>query len=88
MSTFCRRFGTNFGESSIIQSFRYPDKITIEGDTKSVTYSQLNSQVNSLAHGILDVGLKKDDIICQLQGNTIVNSFEPAALVFENGFAR
>ena len=88
MSTFCRRFGTNFGESSIIPSFRYPDKIAIEDDTKSAIYSQLNSQVNSLAHGILDVGLKKDDIICQLQGKTIVNIFQPAALVFENGFAR
>jgi acyl-CoA synthetase (AMP-forming)/AMP-acid ligase II len=108
----------NFGESLIIQSFRYPDKIAIKDDTKSVTYSQLNYRVNSLAHSMLDRGLKKGDIICQLQGNTIehiellyaiaktglirlplnprankaefiylINSFEPAALVFENNFA-
>jgi len=67
---------------------------------------------------MLDMGLKKEDIICQLQGNTIehvellyaiakaglirlpldprahktefthvINSFEPAALVFESSFA-
>lgn len=61
----------NFGESLTIQSSRYPDKIAIEDDTKSVTYNQLNSRVNSLANSMLDMGLKKGDIVCQLQGNTI-----------------
>ncbi len=107
----------NFGESLAIQSSRYPDKTAIEDDAKSATYSQLNSRVNSLANGMLDMGLRKGDIVCQLQGNTIehievlyaiaktglirlplnfradrtefvhiVNSFEPAALVFEDSF--
>lgn len=107
----------NFGESLAIQSSRYPDKIAIEDDAKTTTYGQLNSRVNSLANGMLDMGLKKGDIICQLQGNAVehiellyaiaktglirlplnpraektefvhvINSFGPAALVFENSF--
>jgi fatty-acyl-CoA synthase len=61
----------NFGESLRIQSLRSPDKIAVEDDFKTITYRELNARVNRLAHGMLDLGLKKGDIICQLQGNSI-----------------
>lgn len=61
----------NFGESLTIQSFRFPDKVAIEDDHQSITYKKLNARVNSLAHGMLDMGLRKGDIIGQLQSNSI-----------------
>jgi acyl-CoA synthetase (AMP-forming)/AMP-acid ligase II len=61
----------NFGECLTIQSYRVPDKIALEDDAKSITFRKLNERVNSLAHGLLELGLKKGDIVCQLQGNTI-----------------
>ncbi len=61
----------NFGESLAIQTYRFPDKVAIKDDAKDITYKQLNQRVNSLAHGMMDLGLKKGDVICQLQGNSI-----------------
>lgn len=61
----------NFGESLAIQSYRFPNKIAIEDDKKSISYKNLNARVNSLAHGLKNLGLKKGEILCHLQGNTI-----------------
>jgi fatty-acyl-CoA synthase len=108
----------NFGECLTIQSYRVPDKIALEDDAKSITFRKLNERVNSLAHGLLELGLRKGDVVCQLQGNTIehielifaiaklgmirlplnpragksefihiINTFEPKAMVFEEGFS-
>jgi len=61
----------NFGDCLSIYSYRFPDKIAVEDDAKSVTFRKMNERVNSLAHGLLALGLQKGDIVCQLQGNTI-----------------
>ena len=61
----------NFGESLTIQASRFPEKTAIEDDHKSITYGRLNSRVNSLTHGLIQTGLKKGDIVCHLQRNTV-----------------
>jgi len=61
----------NFAESLTIQSLRWPDKIAIKTESRNTTYKVLNSNVNSLSHGLHSLGIKKGDMICQLQGNTI-----------------
>ena len=61
----------NFGESLAIQSHRHPDKIAIEDDSKRILYRELNARVNRLVHGFIELGLKKGDILCHLQGNTV-----------------
>lgn len=77
----------NFGESLTIQSYRSPDKIAIEDDTKRITYQELNARVNSLVHGLTELGLKKGDIVCHLQGNT-VEHFELLFAVAKAGMIR
>ena len=79
--------GVNFGESLTIQSYRSPDKIAIEDDTKSITYRQLNARVNSLVYGFKEVGLRKGDIVCHLQGNT-AEHFELLFAVAKAGMIR
>jgi acyl-CoA synthetase (AMP-forming)/AMP-acid ligase II len=61
----------NFGESLTIQSYRHPDKIAIEDDSQKITYGELNARVNRAVHGFIELGLKKGDILCHLQGNTV-----------------
>lgn len=61
----------NFAESLTIQSYRFPKKVAIKDDMRAITYRMLNSRVNSLTHGLVNLGLVKGDIVCQLQGNTI-----------------
>ena len=61
----------NFGESLTIQTYRHPHKIAVEDDCKGITYQRLNERVNSLAHGLREIGLRKGSIVCQLQGNSI-----------------
>lgn len=77
----------NFGESLTIQSYRFPNKIAIEDDIKSIPYKQLNARVNSLVHGLMELGLKKGDIICHLQGNTIEH-FELLFAIAKAGMIR
>jgi acyl-CoA synthetase (AMP-forming)/AMP-acid ligase II len=77
----------NFGESLTTQSYRTPDKIAIEDDTKRITYQELNARVNSLVHGLTELGLKKGDIVCHLQGNT-VEHFELLFAVAKAGMIR
>lgn len=61
----------NFGDCLTIHSYRFPDKIALEDDAKGITFRKLNERVNSLAHGLLELGLRRGDIVCQMQGNTI-----------------
>lgn len=77
----------NFGESLTIQSYRVPDKIAIQDDAKSITYKQLNARVNSLSHGLMELGLRKGDIVCHLQGNTIEH-YELIYAVAKSGLIR
>jgi acyl-CoA synthetase (AMP-forming)/AMP-acid ligase II len=79
--------GLNFGESLTIQSYRHPDKIAIEDDSKRITYRELNDRVNRLVHGFTALGLRKGDIICHLQGNT-VEHFELLFAVAKAGMVR
>lgn len=41
-----------------------PDKVAIIHHDLRITYGELNSQVNRLAHALLNLGLKKEDRIC------------------------
>jgi len=77
----------NFGESLIIQSYRFPDKIAIEDEIKSIAYKQLNARVNSLVHGLIESRPEKEDIVCHLQGNT-VEHFELLFAVAKAGLIR
>jgi acyl-CoA synthetase (AMP-forming)/AMP-acid ligase II len=79
--------GLNFGETLTIQSYRHPDKIAVEDDSKRISYRELNDRVNRLVHGFTELGLKKGDIICHLQGNT-VEHFELLFAVAKAGMVR
>ena len=54
-------------------AWRYPDKIAVKDADQSIarTYKELNTRVNSLANGLLELGLKKGDFVAVLTYNCI-----------------
>ena len=49
----------------------YGDKEAVHCEGRVVTYRQLNDRVNQLSHGLRDLGIKKEDHIAYLAGNTL-----------------
>lgn len=49
----------------------YPDKSVVHAINNSLTYSQLNDQVNALANGLLNLGLQRGDRVAMLLPKSI-----------------
>jgi acyl-CoA synthetase (AMP-forming)/AMP-acid ligase II len=52
-------------------AWKFPVKIAAKDRFRQITYSELNSRVNQLAHGFLSLGVRKGDEITVLVGNRI-----------------
>ena len=52
-------------------AYKYPVKIAAQDRFRLVTYSELNTRVNQLAHGLLSMGLRKGDSVAVMVGNRI-----------------
>jgi len=52
-------------------AYKYPVKIAAKDRFREVTYSELNSRVNQLAHGLLSMGVRKGDSVAVMVGNRI-----------------
>ncbi|MFB0561460.1 MAG: class I adenylate-forming enzyme family protein [Candidatus Lokiarchaeia archaeon] len=51
------------GNQLVRAAWKYPDKEAIVCKGKRVTFKELNTRVNSLAHGLMDLGIKKGDFV-------------------------
>src|SRR5437867_4172234 len=52
-------------------AWKFPVKIAAKDRFRQITYNELNSRVNQLAHGFLSLGVRKGDEIAVLVGNRI-----------------
>jgi long-chain acyl-CoA synthetase len=77
----------HFAQSLTIQSLRAPEKMAIKDDRRTITYRDLNARVNSIVHGLRNLGLKKGDLVCQLQGN-LIEHFELLFAIGKAGMIR
>jgi acyl-CoA synthetase (AMP-forming)/AMP-acid ligase II len=50
---------------------KLPVKIAAQDRFRQITYSELNSRVNQLAHGLLSMGLRKGDSVAVMVGNRV-----------------
>ena len=59
------------GDIVRLNAKRYPEKKALMMGDDVLTYSQLNRQVNQLAHGLLSLGVKHGDRVAILAFNCI-----------------
>jgi acyl-CoA synthetase (AMP-forming)/AMP-acid ligase II len=52
-------------------AYKYPVKIAAQDRFRLVTYSELNTRVNQLAHGLLSMGVQKGDSVAVMVGNRV-----------------
>jgi acyl-CoA synthetase (AMP-forming)/AMP-acid ligase II len=52
-------------------AYKFPVKIAAKDRFRQITYGELNSRVNQLAHGLLSLGVRKGDSVAILVGNRI-----------------
>ncbi len=57
------------GNGLLHSFYKYPDKTAIVFKDRRLTYRELNQRVNQLAHGLLDLGLKKGDKLSIMLNN-------------------
>src|ERR671919_3109020 len=50
---------------------KFPVKIAAKDRFREITYGELNSRVNQLAHGLLRIGVRKGDALALSVGNRI-----------------
>jgi acyl-CoA synthetase (AMP-forming)/AMP-acid ligase II len=50
---------------------KFPLKIAARDPFRQISYSELNSRVNQLAHGLLSIGVRKGDAVAMMVGNRI-----------------
>ena len=48
-----------------------PNKIALYDDKKSITYGELNNQVDSIASALITLGVRSGDIVCAYLPNCI-----------------
>ncbi|MGM7680747.1 class I adenylate-forming enzyme family protein [Cytobacillus sp. Hm23] len=60
----------NIGSCLAINARRHPEKWAVTFEDKEYTYNQLNQVVNQLAHGLLNLGVKKGDKVALLLKNS------------------
>lgn len=49
----------------------HPNDIAVICDNKSLTYSELNKKSNSLAHHLIEIGVKPNDIVCIMTNRSL-----------------
>ncbi|MCK4326267.1 acyl--CoA ligase, partial [bacterium] len=59
----------NLGEMLTDSSQRYPESMAVIYGKKKLSYGQLNEEANRLAHGLLQLGIKKGERVGILLGN-------------------
>lgn len=59
----------NVGNQLVRAAWRYPDKEAVVCKGKRLTFKELNSRANSLAHGIMELSVKKGDFVSALMMN-------------------
>lgn len=52
-------------------AYKLPVKIAAHDRFRQITYADLNARVNQLAHGLLDMGVRKGDSVAIMVGNRI-----------------
>ena len=52
-------------------AYKLPVKIAAQDRSRQITYSELNTRVNQLAHGLLSMGVRKGDSVAVMVGNRI-----------------
>lgn len=60
-----------WGRALVRSRRQYPDKIAVQDDRASLSYSQFNDQVNRLANALKSLNLKKGDRLATLSGNCL-----------------
>lgn len=61
---------TRIGDIVHANARRYPDKTAIIFQGRSRTWKEVNARVNSMAHGLLDLGLQREERVAVLSENT------------------
>jgi acyl-CoA synthetase (AMP-forming)/AMP-acid ligase II len=59
------------GDGLCRNAYKFPVKVAAEDRFRRITYGELNTRVNQLAHGLLSVGVRKGDSVAVLVGNRI-----------------
>lgn len=61
----------DIGESLRVNAAKFPDKMALKDERRSVTFDELNRRVNRLANALLGLGLKKEDKLGVVSYNCI-----------------
>ncbi|MEE9505655.1 MAG: AMP-binding protein, partial [Thermoplasmata archaeon] len=61
----------DMGESLRVNAAKFPDKMALKDERRSVTFSELNTRVNKLANALLGMGLEKGDKLGVVSYNCI-----------------
>lgn len=61
----------NVGNQLVRAAWRYPDKEAVVCKGKRVTFKGLNSRANSLAHGLMGLGIRKGDFVAIIMMNCV-----------------
>lgn len=61
----------SIGNQLVRAAWRHPDKEAVTCKGKRITFKELNDRVNSLAHGLMEMGIKKGDFVAILMLNSI-----------------
>lgn len=59
------------GNQLVRATWRHPNKEAIVCKGKRLTYNELNTRVNSLAHGLMKMGIKKGDFVAAILMNNV-----------------
>ena len=59
--------------SLAVNARRFPETVALHDVKDSITYGELNSTVNRLAHGLRELGIGKGSHVAVLFGNTIAH---------------
>lgn len=59
------------GAALSINAERYPEKLALVVDGVSRTYRNLNQRVNQLAHGLIEMGIRKGDRVGIISANSV-----------------
>jgi long-chain acyl-CoA synthetase len=60
----------NIGHYLALNTRRHPDKPALIFEDRTYTYAEFNSKVNRMAHGLMDLGIKKGEKVALMLTNT------------------
>ena len=61
----------NVGDILRRSAAKFPDRTAVDDGLRSLTYAQLQSEVNKTARGLLDRGLSPLDFVAVMGGNRV-----------------